>query len=173
MIRHFKTEAIVLRKKDLLNKDVLINFFTEDLGRLSVLAKGVKKITSRRSPHLQTGNLINILISHKSDRYYLQESQLISGFYELKKEENKVKELYSFLFILDRLLPESQKEERVYNLTKKFIIDLSISDEKARLGLRYYLNKLMGSLGYLHKDKSLEELRSLIQEIIDEKIPAF
>ncbi|MEK7109728.1 MAG: DNA repair protein RecO, partial [Patescibacteria group bacterium] len=71
--RSLKTEAIVLKKKDLLNKDVLISLFTQDLGRLTIFAKGVKKITSRRSPHLQTGNLINVLISHKNDHYYLQE----------------------------------------------------------------------------------------------------
>ncbi len=171
MIRSLKTEAIVLRKKDLLNKDVLISLFTQNLGRLTIFAKGVKKITSRRSPHLQTGNLINILISHKNDHYYLQESQLISGFSELKKDEGKVKQLYLFLFILDRLLPENQKEERVYNFTKRFLIDLSHPSEKKRLGLLYYLNKLMSLLGYLHEDKNFNELKSLIEEIINEKIP--
>ena|SRR3989338_2885343 len=172
MTRSLKTEAIVLRKKDLLNRDVLISFFSQDLGRLTVFAKGVKKITSRRSPHLQTGNLINVIISHKNDRYYLQESQLISGFSELKKDEDKVKQLYFFLFILDRLLPENQKEERAYNLTKKFLIDLSHPSGKKRLSLLYYLNKLMSLLGYLHEDKNFNELRFLIEEIINEKIPS-
>src|SRR3990167_8803534 len=100
MMRSLKTEAIVLKKKDLLNRDILISFFTKDLGRLTVFAKGVKKITSRRSPHLQTGNLINVIISHKNDRYYLQESQLISGFSELKKDEDKVKQLNFYLFLI-------------------------------------------------------------------------
>ena len=172
MTRSLKTEAIVLRKKDLLNQDVLISFFSQDLGRLKVFEKGVKKITSRRSPHLQTGNLINVIISHKNDRYYLQESQLISGFSELKKDEDKVKQLYFFLFILDRLLPENQKEERAYNLTKKFLIDLSHPSGKKRLSLLYYLNKLMSLLGYLHEDKNFNELRFLIEEIINEKIPS-
>lgn len=172
MIRSLKTEVIVLRKKDLLNRDVLISFFSQNLGRLTVFAKGVKKITSRRSPHLQTGNLINILLSHKSDRFYLQESQLISGFSELKKDEDKIKQLYLFLFILDRLLPENQKEERAYNLTKKFLIDLSHPSGKKRLGLLYYLNKLMNLLGYLHEDKNLNELKFFIEEIINEKIPS-
>ena len=172
MIRSLKTEAIVLRKKDLLNRDVLISFFTQDWGRLTVFAKGVKKITSRRSPHLQTGNLINVLLSHKSDRFYLQESQLISGFSELKKDENKVKQLYLFLFVLDRLLPEHQKEEHAYNLTKRFLIDLSRSVEKQKLGQLYYLNKLMSLLGYLHKDKNLNELKFFIEEIINEQIPS-
>lgn len=171
MIRNLKTEAIVLRKKDLLNRDVLISFFTQDLGRLTVFAKGVKKITSRRSPHLQSGNLINVIINHKNDRYYLQESQLISGFSELKKDENKVKQLYLYLFILDRLLPENQKEERPYNLTKRFFIDLSNPSGTNKLGLLYYLNKLMSLLGYLHEDKNFNELKFFIEEIINEKIP--
>jgi len=172
MIRSLKTEAIVLRKKDLLNRDVLISFFSQNLGRLTVFAKGIKKITSRRSPHLQTGNLINVLLSHKSDRFYLQESQLISGFSELKKDEDKVRQLYSFLFVLDRLLPEQQKEERVYNLTKKFLIDLSRPSKTNGLRLLYYLNKLMNILGYLHEDKNFNELKFFIEEIINEKIPS-
>src|SRR3989344_5865413 len=153
MPRTLKTEAIVLRKKDLLNRDVLISFFSQDLGRLTVFAKGVKKITSRRSPHLQTGNLINVLISHKNDHFYLQESQLISGFSELKKDDNKVKQLYLFLFVLDRLLPDQQKEAKVYNLTKNFLIKLTKSSKSKAIVIRY-LTKMMKLLGYLDKEIS-------------------
>ncbi|MFA5769892.1 MAG: DNA repair protein RecO [Patescibacteria group bacterium] len=169
--RSLKTEAVVLRKKDLLNRDVLISLFTEDLGRLTIFAKGVKKITSRRSPHLQTGNLINVLVSHKNDHYYLQESQLISGFSELKKEEKKVSQLYSFLFVLDRLLPEQQKETKIYNLTKNFFIDLSKS-LKSKTVITSYLTETMKLMGYLDKKVSQAELKSLIEEIINEKIPS-
>lgn len=170
MIRSLKTEAIVLKKKDLLNKDVLISLFTQDLGRLTVFAKGAKKITSRRSPHLQTGNLISILASHKNDHYYLQESQLISGFSELKKDEVKVKQLYSFLFVLDRLLPEQQKEIKIYNLTKIFLINLSKASKTEAIIVKY-LTDIMIFLGYLDKKVSQTELKSLIEEIINEKIP--
>lgn len=162
---------IVLRKKDLLNRDVLISFFTESLGRLTVFAKGVKKITSRRSPHLQTGNLISVLLSHKNDRFYLQESRLISGFSELKKDENKISQLYLLLFVLDRLLPEQQKETKIYNLTKNFLISLSKSSKKETIIVEY-LTDIMIFLGYLDKKISQTELKSLIEEIINEKIPA-
>lgn len=170
MIRSLKTEAIVLRKKNLLNKDVLVSLFTQDLGRLTVFAKGVRKITSRRSPHLQTGNLINVLISHKNDYYYLQESQLISGFSELKKDENKVEQLYLFLFVLDRLLPERQKEIKVYNLTKNFLIDLTKLPKTKKNSVKY-LTEMMRLMGYLDKKVSPPELKLLIEEIINEKIP--
>jgi len=168
--RSLKTEAIVLKKKDLLNKDVLISLFTQDLGRLTIFAKGIKKITSRRSPHLQTGNLINVLVSHKNDHYYLQESELVSGFSELKKEEKKVKQLYTFLFVLDRLLPEQQKETKTYNLTKNFLIDLSKSVKSDIITVKY-LTDIMMQLGYMDQKVSYPELKSLIEEIINEKIP--
>ncbi|MEK7495377.1 MAG: DNA repair protein RecO [Patescibacteria group bacterium] len=170
MTRTLKTEAIVLKKKDLLNKDVLISVFSQDLGRLTLFAKGIKKITSRRSPHLQTGNLINVLVSHKNDHYYLQESELVSGFSELKKNEKKVNNLYSFLFVLERLLPEQQKETKTYNLTKNFLIDLSKSI-KPDIVTFQYLTDIMMQLGYLDQKVSYLELKSLIEEIINEKIP--
>lgn len=168
--RGLKFEAVVLKKIHLLNKDVLISLFTEELGRVTVFAKGVKKITSRRSPHLQTGNLINVLVSHKNEHYYLQESELLSGFSELKKDEKKVRQLYSFLFVLDRLLPELQKEIRIYNLTKNFFIDLSKSTYSKEIIMKY-LTETMKIMGYLDKEVSRTELKSLIEEIINEKIP--
>lgn len=170
MLRNLKTEAIVLRKKDMLNRDVLISLFTQELGRLTVFAKGVKKITSRRSPHLQTGNLIDIIVNIRNDRYYLQESRLISGFTDLKSNENKVKYLYLFLFVLDRLIPEQQKETRAYNLTKNLLIDLS-NTEVPKAITHHYLSDIMIQLGYLDKEISFAELKSLIEEIISEKIP--
>ena len=168
--RSLKAEAVVLKKRDLLNKDVLISLFTQDLGRLTVFAKGIKKITSRRSSHLQTGNLINIIIIHKNERYYLQESELLSGFSELKKDEKKVSNLYLFLFVLERLLPEQQKETKAYNLTKNFLIDLSKSTKPNSIAVKY-LSDIMMQLGYLDKKVNFPELKSLIEEIINEKIP--
>ncbi|MBI4009495.1 recombination protein O N-terminal domain-containing protein, partial [Candidatus Roizmanbacteria bacterium] len=52
MKRTLKTEAIVLRKRSLPNQDKIVTLFTKELGKLNVFAKGIKKITSRRLPHV-------------------------------------------------------------------------------------------------------------------------
>jgi DNA repair protein RecO (recombination protein O) len=169
--RSLKIQAVVLKKKSLLNKDLLISLFTQELGKLTVFAKGAKKITSRRSPHLQTGNLLDVMVSQKNDNYYLQESSIISGFTELKNDQNKVKLLYSFLFVLDRILPEQQKETKIYNLTKNYMVDLSKKGNSEEL-LFDYLTRTMKLMGYLDKKIDRAELGSLIEEIINEKIPS-
>lgn len=172
MTRGFKTETIVMKRKDLLDKDSLVFLFTKLEGKIVAIVKGVKKITSRRAPHLQTGNLLDIYIHRKNDRIYLEQSNLLSGFSELKKNSEKIKILYRFFFVLDRLLPEHQKEEVVYNLTKSFLIKLSQSASSNEI-LPLYLNKLLKALGYTKEDHDRRELEEIISDLIDEKLPTF
>lgn len=169
--RILKTEAIVLRKKNILNKDKIVTFFTEELGKLNIFAHGVRKITSRRLPHLETGNLININAYKKNERYYLQETFLKSGFYKIKSEEKKHKHLYLFLFLLNKLLPEGQAEREVYKLTKLFMRDLS-EQEFRQENLIRFLNSLLYYLGYTTYEEPYEKLIRTIEQIIDEKLPS-
>lgn len=173
MTRTFKSEGIVLRKRNLLNKDTIITLFTEAYGKINVFAKGIKKITSRRLPHTQTGNLINSVIYRKDDRYYLQETKLISGFSQIKKDERKINNLYLVFFVLERLAPESQREPNLYNLVKKFLIELSGSLGTNNSIVVSYLNRILILMGYIHKGKTLDELSPFIEDLINEKMPSF
>ena len=165
-----KTEGIIFKKKDLLERDYLLTIFTQEMGKVRAIAKGVKKITSRRAPHLQTGNLVNFVLSSRNDMFYIQDTVLISGFSELKNNQQKIEVLYAFFFILDRMLPEQQREDEVYNLTKKFIIDLSRSSSFSRIQFGSYLQSLLQVLGYVHNPLPLPELISTVESIIHEKI---
>jgi DNA repair protein RecO (recombination protein O) len=173
MARTFKTEGIVLRKRNLLNKDLIITLFTEKYGKINVIAAGIKKITSRRLPHTQTGNLIKAVIYRKEERFYLQETQLISAFSQIKNNNEKINKLYRIFFVIERLAPEAQKETILYNLMKKFLIELSGPIGHNTSTVERYLNRILMLLGYLHKEKSADELPRFIEEIIHEKIPSF
>src|SRR3989338_7973106 len=171
MKRTIKTEAIVLRKKSLLNQDKIITLFTKELGKVITFAKGIKKITSRRLPHVQTANLINAVLYKKDSRFYLQETNLLSGFSQIKKNPHKIQSLYQFLFVVERLLPENQLETAVYKLVMNFLIELAKTDSRDDSLLTEYLNKILKLLGYAKEDKSLEELKKTIEELIHEKMP--
>lgn len=171
MKRTIKTEAVVLRKRSLPNQDVIVTLLTKELGKINTIAKGIKKITSRRLPHTQTANLINTVIYKKAERFYLQQSNLISGFSEIKKNQEKVRILYIYFFAIERLLPENQVEDSVYKLTRQFMIDLSRIQNSDDSILTDYLNRLLTILGYIKEKKSDLELFKAIEEIIHEKIP--
>lgn len=173
MSRILKTKAFVLKKNNLLGKDTVISLFTEERGKIRVMAKGVKKITSRRSPQIQTGNLIEVILSTKKEYFYLQETKLISHFSIIKKDKDKSNDLYYMLFILDRLLPENQKEELVYLIFQKFMIALSKEEHNSQQLTIQYINRILHILGYSTKSLTSSDLKRVIEGIINEKVPEF
>ncbi len=152
MTRYLRTEAIVLKKKHLLNKDKFVTLFSEKFGKLFLIAKGVKKITSRRLPHLETGNLIKVNIYKRKDYLYLNNTSLISGFYQIKRNQKKYQFIYKGLNIIDKLLPENQPENKVYKLTIKFLVNLS-KDKICSKDLQLFYDDVFYFLGYGRKKR--------------------
>lgn len=168
-----KTQAFILKKRRLLNKDLVITLFTEDFGKLNIIAKGVKSITSRRSPHLQTGNFIEAVITRKSEWSYLQETSLISAFSTIKYSREKSNYQYLMLFIIDRLLPQDQKEPKTYQILKKFLVELATNEEFGMIDLEGYANLVLKNLGYLKENKKFGQLSILVEDLINERLPHF
>lgn len=166
-----KTEALVFKKKSLLGKDVIITLFTETDGKVSAIAKGLKKITSRRASHIQTGNLIEIILNDRGSRAYLQESRLKSAFSAIKSDSQKVSYQYLVFFLLDRILPDRQIEPETYKVTKQFLIELARNREFDKERLLVYLHRFLQILGYHKGTVTFTELIRYIEEIIHEKIP--
>lgn len=170
MANLIKTQAIILKKKEILEKDMVITLLTYEHGKMRAIAKGVKKITSRRSPHVQTGNLVNVVLSKSDTTYYLQQSDLISGFTAIKDSPEKLEFLYTFFFIIDRISPEEQQETGLFDTVKSFLVELARNGAASSL-LEKYLYRVLTILGYLHEPRPLDDLIRMTEEIINEKVP--
>ncbi len=125
MKKEIKVEGLVLKKKRGKGKDLFVYIFTKEQGKILVVAKGVKKITSRRLSHLDTGNLIRAVVSEKDSFFYLKETHLISGFSIIKEDYFKTQTFFKILKLLDKVLPEMQPESEVFNLTLRAISNLA------------------------------------------------
>lgn len=170
MPRTQKVEGFVLKKKTLLEKDLLVTLFTQEMGKITVIAKGARSITSRRAAHLQTGNLITAQLSEFNERFYVQSSELISGFMQLRTE-HKLNTLYLYLYIIDKLFPEKVQELKLYNVTKRFFIELSKDEQKPAHILQHSLQQTLTQLGYIEGAHSLSELLEAVENNIEEKLP--
>lgn len=167
-----KSNAIVLRKKDLLGNSIVITLLTETNGKIYVYGKGVKNITSRRLPNMQTGNYISAVIRNSHEIYYIQEAYLHSYFSQIKKIEDRLKQMYFFLYILEWILPENQKEKQVYDLTLLLLVALSKKKQTAEQ-IAVYCSSLLRILGYDATLKTVPEIIEYIEGIINKKIPFF
>lgn len=165
-----KTKGIVLSSKILPTNDVIYILLTEEKGKMRVYGKGVKKTSSKRRPHLQTGNMISVVLRRSHDTYYLQETTLVSAFSRIKQSSHKLNWLYSLLFMVDRLVPEMEQDQNIYNILQKFMINLSRQDNELEV-FTQSANQVLGGLGYTSEVISLSDIKEMFTELTNQKLP--
>lgn len=173
MTKTVKGEAFIIKKRRLLGNDILITFFSQEYGKIGLIGRGAGTLLSRRAPHIQTGNLINFVARRKDSYWYLAETDLISAFSKTKESETKLNQKYIFLSILDRLLAEEQKEEKIYIMVKKFFVNLAQDPEFKNSDVEAYLNLLLQYLGYSTEKKSYSEIAEIVHDLTHTSLPAF
>jgi DNA repair protein RecO (recombination protein O) len=61
--RVYRTHAVVLRRRDFRDADRILTVFTPNYGKLELIAKGIRKTTSRKAGHLELFSHCTLLIA--------------------------------------------------------------------------------------------------------------
>lgn len=69
MVEYY-TEAFVLDREDFKEHDGMVHLYTEELGKISARARGLKKILSKSSAHLEPLNFVRVRVMHMKSGYY-------------------------------------------------------------------------------------------------------
>ncbi len=78
--------ALVLSRYDFKEFDQVISLYTEKEGRRDCTVRGVKKITSKNTSHLEPGSLISLGIAQGKDRDIITSVQIESYFSNIRKD---------------------------------------------------------------------------------------
>lgn len=159
----------VLRRTQLPSEDVVIRVLTQSHGMIPFIAKRVRSAKSKRSAHLQTGNLIKLSYIEREQLSVLAQTTLVSGFSDIRSQINKVQCMYAILILLDRLLPAYEPETRVFAILHQAMIQLTRTERPVPL-LHSVLSEMIYELGYTPESDKVDVVR-YSEELIDEKLP--
>jgi len=141
----FTTDGLILKRSNFGEADRVITTLTNRFGKISLIARGVRRIKSRRAGNVEVLNLVKLHL-FKAKSYTLTEAESIETFPKLK--ENLVLSTVGFHIIelVDRLVPIEQKNARLFDLT---VAVLKILEESPRqIFIRAFEVKLLGILGF-------------------------
>lgn len=172
-MRHSSDFGIVLKKNQLLGENVLVTLFSLTKGKIVLKAYGVKKLTSRRMAHLETGNYISFSCYQKGAHATLTETELVYGYSKIRKSSEKLAYLFTYLFVLNRVLPEDQPEEVLFSAAKAFLKELNNSTSFVTSDLTRHFDDLLLAAGYLSDDKRNRadyDTLLFVEEIIGRKV---
>lgn len=165
----FAAEGLILKRKNYSEADKLITLFTKSQGKIVTLAKGIRKITSRRSSNLELLNHVKIYLHQSKGLPIVTESQAVQAFPNLKEDLDKLSIAFVVLELVDKLFAEGQENKLVFELLLDTLerIDQSKSLTEANKFQASFQIKLLSQVGYLPQlyscvncEKELKEERN-------------
>lgn len=170
-MRSFKTEGIVIRRKNIGEADRLLTIFTKESGKIRIKAPGVRKITSRRSSHVELLNL-SVLTLYKSSRSVvplLTEAQTIHDFDFIKQDLRRIGFAFYICELVDKLCPDNQENRRIFYLLRDTFEKLeSLSYEETVIN--EFEEKALSFLGFMPHEYLLKDRQAFIEKILEKKL---
>src|SRR3990167_4913627 len=162
---YFRTEAIILKKRNFSESDRLLTIFTRDFGKLTVLAKGVRRPRSKKAGHLELGNWCKIFAAKGKNLDLLTEVETKKAFGIDNFSSTKANKIYHLLELVDSLTQHEQKNQKVFFLLLQYLDEIAKGNNFDLISSVFKV-KLLSELGFfsaksLKGSKSQEFLQSL------------
>lgn len=172
-MRLYKSEGIILKRKNFGESDRLITVLTKDHGKLQLKASGVRKITSRRASHIELLNHVAISIHKGKAAPILTEAMTIQNYSDIKNDLRRVGLAYHICEIVDALCAENQEQRSIFFLLQNILDNISKEGNIVQKMYDFEI-ELLHQLGFYPKTEMTENFNPsyFIEGLLERKLKA-
>lgn len=163
---YFATEGVILFRRNFGEADRLLTIYTKDHGKITAIAKGVRRPRSKKAGHLELGNWCKVFVARGKNIDLLTEVEAKRAFGIAEFGEVKANKIYHLLEIVDILTPHNQKNLRIFSLLVSFLKKAS-SGEDFNLVSSAFKTKLLSSLGFFSSHNLKDSKAKYILAILE------
>lgn len=116
MSRLSSIRALVLRRRDFMENDMIATLLCEDGHRVEAIVKGIRNGTSKRRAHLENFNLVSATLYQSNNHLYLQSIQAENSFHRIKESLDNIMKLHPVLEIVERSVLENDPHPEIFDL---------------------------------------------------------
>ena len=146
--RSFRASAVVLRHSDWGEADRILTLYTREQGMVRAIAKGARKVTSRKAGHLQPFTHITVQLAKGRDLLIITQVETVNAFLPL--HDDLVKTGYA-AYVVELLLRFSYEEESANPTVFRLLVetlDRIEKEDEAWLAIRYYEMRFLDAVGF-------------------------
>lgn len=112
--RREKVQGLILKARDSGEADRLLVLFTKERGLLRVLAKGVRRIPSRRGGHLEPVTEVLAVVQGGHPPYYLSGVETLNYFEELRASETAWQHARAIAAVVSCMFEEGEPYNKLF-----------------------------------------------------------
>jgi len=143
----YKTNGIILKRKDFGEADKLVTIFTDSEGKINVKAKGIRWLLSKNKGHLELFNYSDLMIAEGKEIDTVASAFTLESFKRIKEDLKKTAVAFYLAELCDKLIPFKEKNKKIFDLLLESLRHLD-RDEKPKILTRYFELNLLATLGF-------------------------
>ncbi len=114
--RLFRTEAIVLQRRDVGEADRLVTLYSPQAGKIRAVAKGVRKPGSRLAGHLELFAQVQAMVAHGRKMDYVTQVQTLQSFSPLRDDLDRFARACCLADVVTNFAEEGSASHELYGL---------------------------------------------------------
>ena len=146
--RSLRADAVVLRHYDWGEADRLLTLYTRELGKVRAIAKGARKMTSRKAGHIEPFTHVKLQLAKGRDLFIVTQAETVDSYQPLREDLTKIGYAAYVIELLDRFVPDEEiAVPSLFRLLTETLSRLAAAPE-SWLPVRYYEMRLLDFLGF-------------------------
>jgi DNA repair protein RecO (recombination protein O) len=147
-LRLYRLSAIVLRRRDMGEADRLLTVFTRDQGKLTLLAKGVRRQASRKAGHIEPFTYTELLVAKGKSLDIVTQAETIEAHRHVREDLWRSSYAYTAVELADAFTQEADPNSLLFDLLLETLNRLDTATVDPGLAARYYELHMLGLAGY-------------------------
>jgi DNA repair protein RecO (recombination protein O) len=144
----FRVEGVVLRHADWGETDRLLTLYTRERGKVRAIAKGARKIRSRKAGHLEPFTRVTLQLARSHDLPIVTQADTLDAYLPIHENLVMTSQAAYIVELLDRFTYEDDTENYgIFRLLTEVLSRLE-KEPDPWLAIRYYEVRLLDLLGY-------------------------
>ena len=165
----FSSSGIVLSCRDFGEADRIVTVFSKNIGKLSLMAKGVRRLKSKKRGHIEVFNNIKFQAISGRGMPLLTEVELVDNFASIKTSLKKISLGYYVSEVVLKITHDEEPNLMLFDLLNSTYKSIAITKKLRDLRLKFILNLLV-ILGYWDESTPLDNPDQKLEEIIERQI---
>ncbi len=145
--RSYRTQAIVLGHIEYGEADRILRLFTFEKGKITAIAKGVRKIRSRKAGHLEPFTRVNLFLAKGRNLDIVTQAETVDPYIGLRDDLERVAYASYVVEVLDRFTYEEGQYINMFRLLTDTLSRLECMDNLATV-VHYYEIRMLDLLGF-------------------------
>ncbi|RPJ38354.1 MAG: DNA repair protein RecO [Chloroflexi bacterium] len=145
--RTLHTEVVVLRHTDWGEADRLLVLFSREAGKLRAVAKGARKLRSRKAGHLEPFTRVKLLMASGRDFWIITQAETVDAYLPIREDLVRTAYAAYVIELIDRFTYEEGENRPLFQLLIDTLGRIAALPD-AFPAVRYYEIRLLDLLGF-------------------------